>query len=143
LRIETLGAIAVVFASLTGGAAADARQDYVLNCMGCHLDDGSGKPPAIPRLKDRVGYYLTIPQGRAYLAQVPGAANSLLTDGQLTGVLNWIVDEYAGASRPPQFEPYEVAEVARYRKARPDDVDALRHALHEDIVRAYPNAGAW
>ncbi len=74
--------------------------------MGCHLVDGGGAPPTIPRLKDRVGYYLTIPHGRAYLAQVPGAANSLLDDRQLTDVLNWIVDEFAGASRPRTFEPY-------------------------------------
>ena len=80
--------------------SADARQDYVLNCMGCHMVDGGGAPPTIPRLKDRVGYYLTIPHGRAYLAQVPGAANSLLDDRQLTAVLNWMVDEFAGASRP-------------------------------------------
>ncbi len=128
---------------MCGAAAADARQDYILNCMGCHLADGTGKPPAIPRLKDRVGYYLTIPQGRGYLAQVPGAANALLTDDRLTAVLNWIVAEFAGASRPVSFEPYAVPEVAKYRKDRPDDIDALRHELGERIERAYPGVGRW
>jgi mono/diheme cytochrome c family protein len=141
---DLLRAIAIVsLAGIACAAAADARQDYILNCMGCHLVDGAGKPPSIPRLADRVGYYLTIPQGRAYLAQVPGAANSLLTDAQLAAVLNWVVAEFAGASMPARFEPYETTEVGTYRDARPADVDALRHALHEEISRRYPNTGAW
>jgi mono/diheme cytochrome c family protein len=141
LRIER-----VIFAALVlvaGSAAADARQDYVLNCLGCHQMDGTGAPPAIPRLKDRVGYFLTVPQGRAYLAQVPGAANSLLDDARLASVLNWIVAEFAGVSSPAQWAPYGAAEVADYRASRPDDVDALRHALTTAILEAYPAAGAW
>ena len=132
-------------ALLCGGANAwaDAKQDYVLNCMGCHMVDGSGAPPTIPSLKDRVGYYLTIPNGRAYLVQVPGAANSLLDDRQLTEVLNWMVGEFAGASRPPQFEPFAIEEVTGYRSNRPDDIDALRHTLTDEIGQTYPNAGRW
>jgi hypothetical protein len=105
--------------------------------------DGSGAPPTIPRLKDRVGYYLTIPNGRGYLVQVPGAANSLLDDRQLADVLNWMVGEFAGASRPQTFEPYAIEEVSRYRGTRPDDIDALRHQLSDAIVAAYPQAGRW
>jgi hypothetical protein len=105
--------------------------------------DGSGAPPTIPRLEDRVGYYLTIPNGRAYLVQVPGAANSQLDDRQLTDVLNWMVDEFAGSSRPKAFEPYAIDEVALYRSKPPDDIDALRHALRDTIVEMYPNAGRW
>jgi hypothetical protein len=145
LRIDVRTALPIVAVLLSHAMPAwsDPRQDYVLNCMGCHLADGTGKPPAVPRLKDRVGYYLTIPGGRAYLAQVPGAANSLLDDRQLTGVLNWIVDEFAGASQPSRFQRFEVEEVATYRRTRPDDIDALRHALRSDIARAYPQAGNW
>ncbi|HTO57764.1 MAG TPA: hypothetical protein VMJ74_08205 [Pseudomonadales bacterium] len=144
MRIERcIRAIAVAsLFGLAGGVGADARQDYVLNCMGCHLVDGAGKPPSIPRLADRVGYYLTVPQGRAYLAQVPGAANSLLTDAELAAVLNWLVAEYAGASMPAKFEPYAATEVTRYRSTRPADIDALRHALHEELSRRYPDYGA-
>ena len=141
MRIHALIVAGVLGHSIA--VSAEPRQDYILHCMGCHLADGAGAPPAVPRLKDRVGYYLTIPQGRAYLVQVPGAANSLLNDRQLTAVLNWLVDEFAGASRPAQFEPYAVDEVAQYRRTRPADVDALRHTLAADIRRAYPNAEAW
>jgi mono/diheme cytochrome c family protein len=141
LRIEAAILAMGLFAS--AHAAADARQDYILNCMGCHLMDGAGAPPAIPRFKDRVGYFLTIPQGRAYLAQVPGAANSLLSDARLAGVLNWVVTEYAGASQPASWAPYDVAEVAKYRKNRPADVDALRHTLTDTIASSYPEARNW
>jgi mono/diheme cytochrome c family protein len=141
LRIDSL--VFGVLLCASAGAFADARQDYVLNCMGCHLVDGTGSPPAIPRLKDRVGYYLTIPQGREYLVQVPGAANSLLDAGRLARVLNWIVEEFSGASRPQHFQPYDAEEVAEYRATRPADVDALRHKLTNEISGAYPSAGTW
>jgi len=138
LRIE--GLLIAALATATGTAAADARQDYVLNCMGCHRVDGTGAPSAIPRLKDRVGYYLTTAQGRAYLAQVPGAANSLLDDVKLAQVLNWIVTEFAGASLPEQWTRYGAAEVAQYRATRPDDIDAVRHAVYAAVAKIDPAA---
>ena len=132
-----------MLATVAGTAAADARQDYVLNCMGCHMVDGTGAPPAIPRLKDRVGYFLTTAQGRAYLTQVPGAANSLLDDFRLAQVLNWIVTEFAGASLPEHWMPYDAAEVAQSRTTRPDDIDAVRHAVYASVAKIDPIAGAW
>jgi hypothetical protein len=142
-RIDVRGPplIAAALICCSANVWSDAQQDYVLNCMGCHQVDGGGQPPAIPNLKDRVGYYLTVPQGRAYLVQVPGAANSLLGDRELTGVLNWMVDEFAGVSRPAKFEPFAVEEVAAYRRQRPADIDALRHTLKADIARDHPGFG--
>ena len=138
MRIE--GLLIAALATATGTAAADARQDYVLNCMGCHRVDGTGAPSAIPRLKDRVGYYLTTAQGRAYLAQVPGAANSLLDDVKLAQVLNWIVTEFAGASLPEHWTPYDAGEVSQYRATRPDDIDAVRHAVYVAVAKIDPAA---
>jgi hypothetical protein len=142
-RIDVRGPplIAAALICCSANVWSDPQQDYVLNCMGCHQVDGGGQPPAIPNLKDRVGYYLTVPQGRAYLVQVPGAANSLLGDRELTGVLNWMVDEFAGVSRPAKFEPFAVEEVAAYRRQRPADIDALRHTLKADIARDHPGFG--
>ena len=142
MRIDAALLLAALLV-VPSNAAADARQDYILNCMGCHLVDGNGAPPAIPRLKDRVGYYLTTEQGRAYLAQVPGAANALLNDRRLADVLNWIITEFGGASTPDQWTPYGAAEVATYRATRPDDIDALRHSLTAAITESYPASGAW
>jgi mono/diheme cytochrome c family protein len=139
LRIDAILLVSVSL--LSAAAAADARQDYMLNCMGCHLADGSGSPPAIPRLQDQVGYFLTIPHGRAYLAQVPGAANSLLSDARLADVLNWIVEQYSGASAPADWQRYDAAEVGAYRNARPGDIDGLRKQLTAELERAHPVSG--
>jgi mono/diheme cytochrome c family protein len=136
LRIDAI--VLVCGALLASAAAADARQDYMLNCMGCHLLDGGGAPPDIPRMKDRVGYFLGIPHGREYLAQVPGAANSLLDDARLAAVLNWIIDEFAGASAPSRWQRYDATEVSAYRAARPVDIDALRGQLTAELRRAHP-----
>lgn len=124
----------------TWACAATPRLDYMLHCMGCHRADGVGTPPGIPRLAGRVGYYLQVTQGRAYLAQVPGAAQSLLDDGALAGVLNWIVAEFGGKSAPAGFEPYTAEEVHRYRSNRPQDIGALRRRLAAEVRRVTPGS---
>lgn len=121
---------AVLLLAAAGAGAASPRLDYTLHCMGCHRADGAGTPPGIPRLAGQVGYYLTVPEGRAYLVQVPGASQSLLDDAALAGVINWILAEFGGASVGEGFQPYTAEEVARYRRNRPDDVAALRRTLH-------------
>ena len=113
---------------------ASPHSDYLLNCMGCHLADGAGAPSAgIPRFAGRIGYYLDTAEGRAYLAQVPGAADSPLDDRALAAVLNWIVEYFAAESLPADFEPYDAAEVGRYRSNRPLEIDALRERLSAEI----------
>jgi mono/diheme cytochrome c family protein len=131
-------ALLVLAAGGSGAAQAGPRTDYLLHCMGCHLADGSGAPPDIPALKGRVGYYLQIPEGRSYLMQVPGSANSPLTDAALAEVLNWILSEFAQASAPAQWAPFTGAEVARHRRDAPADVDAWRHALWRQIAERFP-----
>lgn len=123
-------------------AGAEPRSDFMLHCMGCHLADGSGTPPGIPALRDRVGYYLQIPGGREYLTQVPGVANAPLDDARLAGVLNWIVREFGRASAPPEWAPFTAAEVGRSRGQGPVDIDARRHALWREVERRFPGAAA-
>jgi mono/diheme cytochrome c family protein len=125
-----------------GQSAAEPRTDYLLHCMGCHLADGSGTPPGIPALRDRVGYYLQIPGGRDYLLQVPGAANAPLTDVRLAAVLNWVVGEFAGVSAPPDWSPFDPAEVRAARSTTPTDIDAWRHALWREIEARFASAPA-
>lgn len=123
-------------------AGAEPRSDFMLHCMGCHLADGSGTPPGIPALRDRVGYYLQIPGGREYLTQVPGVANAPLDDARLAGVLNWIVREFGRASAPPEWAPFTAAEVGLSRGQGPVDIDARRHALWHEVERRFPGAAA-
>lgn len=117
-----------------------ARNNYLLRCMGCHGAEGDLQQPGMPKLKGSVGHFLKVPGGRAYLAQVPGAAHSPLSDEELAAVLNYILERYAGASRPAEFQPYTGDEVASYRHAPPANIAAARKALLEEIRGTDPAA---
>jgi mono/diheme cytochrome c family protein len=99
-----------------------AQFNYQMSCQGCHAPDGSGAG-AVPRMRDQVGVFLASEAGREYLVRVPGSATSALDDAQLAEVLNWIVQEFAGASAAAGFIPYS-----------PQEVGALRqHPLYEVV----------
>jgi mono/diheme cytochrome c family protein len=112
-------------------ASADAgRGYYTLHCAGCHQADGSGSAAhEIPNMKGAVGHFLRLPEGRAFLVQVPGTANSPLTDAEVAVLLNWMLPQFSRAELPPGFVPYTAEEVTRLRKQRLDDVAATRAAL--------------
>jgi len=130
--------LALSICVLAPAAHAGPRLDYTLNCMGCHGVDGLGAPPEIPQLKDRMGYYLDVDGGRAYLVQVPGARQSALTDAALAGVLNWMLDQFAGASKPAHLDAYSADEVSRLRATPPNDIAAVRRDLERAIVALHP-----
>lgn len=96
-------------------AQADPRIDYMLNCQGCHLEDGHGVRGVMPGLRDEVGSIAGVPGGRDYLMRVPGVANSTLPSPELAGVLNWVMDNFNAATRPPGFTPFTADEVAKAR----------------------------
>ena len=115
-------------------AAADlARQDYILNCQGCHLADGSGAPGKVPRLTGFIGNFLKVPGGREYLIQVPGAAHSVLDDGRLAGVMNWVLENFSRAQLPADYVPYSSVEVGALRKDALLDPGARRGKLLREI----------
>lgn len=125
-------AAAVVLAGLgllAGPAGADARADYLLHCAGCHLADGRGLPPEVPRLAGTLGRLVASPAGRDYLARVPGAAQAPIDDRRLAAVLNWLLLELNGDMLPVDFRPLGAAEVGRARQRVLADPLKLRHAL--------------
>ena len=73
--------------------------------MGCHGPQAEGVPGKVPPLAHALGRYMRTPAGRNYVLRVPGAANSVLSDAQLAGVLNWLAqtfdaDELSGGDVP-------------------------------------------
>ena len=120
--------------------AETAHNNYMLRCMGCHGAQGDLQQAGMPKLQGTVGHFLKVPGGRAYLAQVPGAAHSPLSDDALAAVLNYIVQRYAGASQPAEFRPYTGEEVASYRYAPPANIAATRRVLLKKIRAADPSA---
>ncbi|MCL4683601.1 cytochrome c [Myxococcota bacterium] len=128
-----VAAALLLAAAAAGPAAAEAisgpRLDYVLHCMGCHLEDGGGAPESVPTLEG-FGRFLQIPDGRAYLVRVPGSAHAPLDDAALAALLNWMLVRFDPTrARAPEFRPYEAAEVTRYRAVPLADADAERRRL--------------
>lgn len=116
--------------------------NYILHCQGCHGPDGiGGTPDEVPPLAGSVGYFVRVPGGREYLAQVPGAANAPITDRELAALLTFMIERYSAAEAGEAFAPYTETEVARIRRTRPDVV-ALRARLVADI-RARLGVRVW
>ena len=136
---RTTAVAAALAAALLGRAAQGSpQQDYILHCMGCHGDQAEGVPGKVPPLAGSLALFMRSAAGRDYLLRVPGAANSSLTDAQLTAVLNWLAESFppAGATsaRP---EPFTVAELAKARRLPLANVQETRR----EVVRALAASG--
>jgi hypothetical protein len=122
---------------LAGGATAEtARVNYMLQCMGCHLADGTGRAGVVPSFRDRVGRFATVRGGREYLVRVPGSAQSPLSDAELAEVLNWIIRRFGPREIADALEPFDAREVARVRSAPLTDVEPVRRELLRQIEEA-------
>jgi hypothetical protein len=123
--------------ALAGGAAtaeeiSGPQLDYVLQCMGCHGEDGLGSPGRVPTLVG-VGRFLHAPGGRAYLVRVPGVAHAPLDDARVAGLLEWMLRRYDPAGLGAAHVPYTADEVAALRAVPLVDPDATRRALLRDL----------
>lgn len=136
LAMAALLAPATVFAQ---PAVTSLRSLYVLHCAGCHAMDGSGHPAqGVPSMRGTLGAFMRLPEGRAFLLQVPGVNNAGLSDEQIAAVTNWMVLQFSADTAPPGWAPYTAAEVAAARRARPADVTQARAALVERLQREPP-----
>ena len=126
--------VGTVLVSGTAGATDTVEVDYMLNCQGCHLPDGSGFPERnVPSLTNHMGKFLWVDGGRAFLVQVPGAATSDLSNKRLADVLNWMLEKFSADQMPTAFVPYGEDEVAGLRAAPLVNVSDVRTALIEKI----------
>jgi hypothetical protein len=133
----------VLFGVLSGiGSSATSMQftpparDYTLACAGCHGFQGVSNPSLVPNLKGLVGYFLNVPEGRAYLSRLPNVAFSTLSDAQLAAVLNYVVFDLGGASTPAWTAPYRTAEIAKWRRQPLTEVSLTQYRgrLVEDLI---------
>lgn len=120
------------------------RSLYMLRCSGCHRVDGTGAIEAgIPPFPGFIGPLARNPQGRVYIAHVPGVVGSRMSNDQLVGVLNYVLEEWSGeeGASAPAFTVEEfvtlrsvpVSNVVQYRR----DVVAEMKAAG-DPVADYP-----
>lgn len=116
--------------ALGTGPDQAARSDYLLHCSGCHGDQGAAHALGrIPPLQGVIGRFLHLPQGRAFLVQVPGVHNSGLDDARIARLMNWLVPQFAGPSLLTRFQPFSAEEVGRLRADRPADPARQRREL--------------
>jgi mono/diheme cytochrome c family protein len=118
-----------ILLAITATTFADPRSDYLLHCAGCHLADGRGSPPSVPSLVGPLGRIVSSPEGRDYLARVPGAAQAPINDDALAAVLNWMLREFDRATLPRDFKPLRASEIARSRARVLTDPVKLRREL--------------
>ncbi|MGA2343703.1 MAG: cytochrome c [Steroidobacteraceae bacterium] len=94
------------------------RVNFQLNCMGCHLADGSGEPGRVPSLRRSILLLSSLPSGRDYIIRVPGVAQSPLSNEETAALLTWMARNLSDLKPPPDFVEYSAAEIERAR-ARP------------------------
>lgn len=109
-------------------SAMEPRINYMINCQGCHLADGSGQSGSVPSMKGELHKFLTVPGGREFLVQVPGSANAPLNNAELADLLNWMLSSMSDDDAKP-FVPYTEAEVKKLRAKVLLDVMNTREAL--------------
>jgi hypothetical protein len=112
-----------------GEPVSGPELDYLLQCRGCHGATGEGTAGRVPTLVEEPARLLRAPGGRAYLVRVPGVAQAPLDDAALAALLNWMLAAFSPATLPPDFAPYQPAEVARLRATPLADATATRSTL--------------
>lgn len=119
--IVLCSATAIAEAEPKGGKTRiHPRSLYTLHCAGCHQPDGSGTADGeVPSMRGAIGHFTRLPEGRAFLVQVPGTLNSGLSDMEIAALLNWLVPTYAEHSMPADFISYSPKEVETLRANAP------------------------
>ena len=137
-------ALSLLCSAYAGTAApvaqfSPAQNDYILACAGCHGLNGVSNSMLVPSLKGLVGYYLNMPEGRAYLPRLPNVAFSTLNDEQLAAVLNYMVFDIGADSAPAGSRPYDAAEVGKWRRQPLTEVtlSAYRRRMVETLIDRY------
>jgi hypothetical protein len=119
------------------GLTPPVQASYMLNCMGCHLADGSGAAGKVPSVRESLPRLSGSTAGRRYLVQVPGASRSPLSNLELAEVLSWMVRNLSAQSVPRDFADFTAAEVAGYRSSPLVNVRRTRARL----LGAIPDRG--
>jgi cytochrome c553 len=130
-RFLFAAAAASIFATV---AHASPQQDYILYCMGCHGPQAEGVPGKVPPLAHALGRYMRSPAGRNYVLRVPGAANSVLSDAQLAGVLNWLAQTFDAQELSSDVPLFSAAEVTSQRHSPLPSVLATRREVVRELA---------
>lgn len=109
--------------------AYEPQINYALQCMGCHTPEGAGVADRVPSIRDTLVPLARMAEGRRYLVQVPGSAQSTLSNAELAELLNWMIRNLSVVSPPSTLAAFTEQEVASYRKQTLVQVRATRERL--------------
>lgn len=120
-----------VVATAPGAPRGDAHWQtlFVLHCSGCHGADGAGRAGAVPDLRDNLGRFVSSPEGRRFVLQVPGVAQARLADDEVAALTNWMLRRLSPSTVPAGFRPYDTVEVRDARRERLADVAGERRRV--------------
>jgi hypothetical protein len=122
-----LFALASGVIACSGASAYEPAMNYTLQCMGCHTPDGAGVPDRVPSIRATLLPFARMAEGRKFLVQVPGAAQSTLSNAELAVLLNWMIQNLS--AERGDFQRFTEAEVASYRPHALVEVRATRERL--------------
>ena len=105
-----------LYADVSRAGENAAPVNYMLHCQGCHLPGGVGHPGIVPNMRNQVGLFLRSDDGRAFLVQVPGVAQSSLDDAELAALMNWMLPAFDPVNVAPDFAQFTAAEIGKYRQ---------------------------
>jgi mono/diheme cytochrome c family protein len=126
-------------------AHAQAPPVFQQRCAVCHQATGSGVPGIYPPLKDTIGAYARLPQGRSFLIHLllfgmDGAIKSQgavyeglmppapdLSDSDLAEAINYVLRTLNAATLPSDFKPFTAME---FKTARTSQLTAT-DVFHE------------
>ena len=126
-----LGLLILLAAVSVNAKTRSADIGYMLQCQGCHTPSGAGVTDKVPSFVGMLGNFLKVDGGREFLIQVPGAAQSSLSDEELALVTNWILQRFSPAQIPDDFVPYTANEVGKLRQKPLVRVVEVRQKLLE------------
>jgi hypothetical protein len=139
MRAVAVSMVLASFAMPGIGRCYEPRVNYQLQCMGCHLVDGSGQIGRVPSFRATFIPLSMLAEGRQFVVRVPGVAQSPLTDDDTAALLNWIARNLSDGALPAGFRDYTAAEVAALRRKPLAQVGAMRAEL---VKRITEGAGA-
>jgi hypothetical protein len=118
-----------LLAAMNVADALEPRVNYMLSCMGCHLENGAGAPGKVPSIRNTIVPFAQLVAGRRYLVQVPGTSQSPLSNREVAELLNWMMRNLSARPIPPGLADFTEAEVASYRVKRLTNIGGARASL--------------
>ena len=125
--------------------SGEGHRLFTQACASCHQPSGRGVPGVYPPLTPQVGYYVRVPEGRAYVIRVVlfGLMGRMeaesrtydnimlpiglsLTDRQVADILNFVLRDLNRESLPKDFQDIRPDEVAQQRKRQRGLGDGLK-----------------